>query len=432
MDFQQTLAYLYEHLPMFQRIGSQAIRKDLTNIRLLCEFLNHPERKLRCLHVAGTNGKGSSSHLLAAILQAAGYKTGLYTSPHLKSFTERIRVQGQPVPESFVVEFVERVKPFIQIVKPSFFEISVGMAFEWFAQQKVDWAVIEVGVGGRLDSTNIINPVLSLITNIGMDHMDLLGDTLPQIAFEKAGIIKKGVPAVVSQTQPEVQHVFLKKASEERTSLVFADQYYHVSAQPSASAQIRWQVLRNGHIWMDDLQPGLSATYQQQNLPGVLMAMEILQHTGVLPALEPAHIRTGIEQVVALTGLKGRWQQLGEKPYIFCDVGHNEDGIREVLAQMKRYAFRHLHMVVGMVRDKDATAILQLLPSGATYYFCRPEVPRGKEAHLLAEEADRFGLSGKVYGSVAQAIEAAKAAATPEDFVFIGGSTFVVAEIPDL
>jgi dihydrofolate synthase/folylpolyglutamate synthase len=424
-NYQQVLSYLYETLPMFQRVGAVAYKKDLTNTVALCQALGNPHLKFKSIHVAGTNGKGSISHMLASVLQSSGYRTGLYTSPHLKNFTERIKVNGAEVSQEFVIDFVNRIKPEIERINPSFFEITVAMAFDYFSKCKVDVAVIEVGLGGRLDSTNVITPEVSIITNIGFDHKDLLGDTLEKIAYEKAGIIKSGVPVVISQRQPEVEQVFKTKAHEVNAELHFAsDEYY-------ADLSIRGgEIYRNKAPYISNLQLPLEGNYQTKNVPGVLRACDLLNTKGFKISKED--LIKGLEQTVAQTGLKGRWQQLSTNPLIICDTGHNVDGIKLVVDQLRQQSFDKLHIVLGMVKDKDQMEVLTLLPTDASYYFCQAKIPRALDASALSELAQRCGLKGVVIADVNEAIQAAKQAAKQADLIFIGGSTFVVAEINEL
>lgn len=423
--YAQTLSYLYDALPMYQRTGPAAYKADLSNTIALCEALGNPERKFKSIHIAGTNGKGSSSHMLAAILQSAGYKTGLYTSPHLKEFTERIRINGREVEKSFVVDFVDRIKPVMERIAPSFFEMTVGMAFDYFVRQQVDVAVIEVGLGGRLDSTNVITPDLSLITNISWDHMALLGDTLPRIAFEKAGIIKKGVPVIISERQEEVEHVFTQRAAQLNSDIVFAKDI--VQLHPGDGG---YDVYQQGSLWLEGLVPGLKGNYQQRNLPGVLTSALVLRELGY--EIPDAAVMRGIAEVTTLTGLKGRWQILQERPLTICDTGHNESGIREVMGQLASLPHRKLHVVFGMVNDKERSKILNLLPDDAVYYFCQASLPRALDAKVLADEASRFGLRGEVIPDVNKALAKATSAAGRDDIIFVGGSTFVVAELENL
>lgn len=431
MNYQQTLDYLFGALPMFQRVGASAFNKDLAQTVALCDHLSNPENKFKSIHIAGTNGKGSTSHTLAAVLQAAGYKTGLYTSPHLKSFTERIRINGNEISQEAVVRFVEANKGFLDVLKPSFFEMTVGMAFWYFAQEQVDIAVIEVGMGGQYDSTNIITPELSIITNIGWDHVQFLGDTLPAIAKEKAGIIKNQVPVIISQTQLETSAVFHTKVIEMNASFVFADQIWKIEKEKSEDKSPQFssfRVEKNGKI--EKLNFGLLGDYQRLNLPGILEGIDQLRKLGW--KISDSHLKTGLLNVSQLTGLKGRWQVLSQTPLTICDTGHNEPGIREVLEQLKTYSYAQLWMVIGMVQDKDVSKILNLLPKDARYVFCQADLPRALAADLLATKAADFGLIGEVIPDVNQAYQFARKNAADYDLIFVGGSTFVVAEIEDL
>ena len=382
MQYQQTLDYLYHNLPMFQRIGPAAYKVDLGNIVELMKVMGNPENDFKSIHVAGTNGKGSSSHMLASILQEAGYKVGLYTSPHLKSFTERVKINGQEIPEEEVVEFVSRIKPLIEKISPSFFEITVALAFDHFSRNKVDIAIIEVGLGGRLDSTNIITPEVALITNIGLDHQSLLGDTLEKIAIEKAGIIKREVPVVISQKQASIEHVFIDKASTEGTSIVFADMDYAIEQ----ANEERCNVIFKNEIIIEGLMLDLKGSYQQYNLPGVLQTIDLLSGFNITSE----QIRAGLEKVIANTGLKGRWQILGSKPTIICDTGHNVDGVRMIIDQLNSNTYNRLHIVWGMVEDKSIDEVLALLPKEATYYFCAADIPRALNARKLESSAKKM------------------------------------------
>jgi dihydrofolate synthase / folylpolyglutamate synthase len=423
-SYQQAVQYLYESLPMYQRVGAVAYKADLNNTIALCDELGNPQNKFRSIHVAGTNGKGSSSHMLAAILQSAGYKTGLYTSPHLKEFTERIKINGQEIDQKFVVDFVNRIKPAIEKVKPSFFEITVAMAFEYFAQQKVDVAVIEVGLGGRLDSTNVITPLVSLITNISWDHKEILGDTLAKIAYEKAGIIKKSIPVVVSERQAEVDFVFQEKAKETNSRIIFASDELKILDQGNGKL-IAHSGGADSTYHLD-----LKGSYQKKNLAGVLSIINILKDTGFI--IPDSAVSTGLASTVSLTGLKGRWQKLNDKPLMVCDTAHNEAGVQEVLSQIGKQKFDKLHVVWGMVNDKDITAILKMLPRNAAYYFCQAKIPRAMPAQELMIKASEFSVKGIVIEDVNDAIMKAKHFCTENDMIFIGGSTFVVAEIDNL
>lgn len=423
--YETTLAYLYETLPVFHRVGSVAYKKDIHNTVALCRSLGNPEQKFKSIHIAGTNGKGSSSHMLASILQHAGYKTGLYTSPHLKEFTERIRINGEEISRQFVVDFVNDTMDLVQVVHPSFFELTVAMAFQYFADHEVDIAVIETGLGGRLDSTNVITPVVSLITNIGWDHTDLLGNTLELIAQEKAGIIKKNVPCVIASRQEDIQHVFLDRASEMDTVIRFADDTYRAEVLDDHLA-IYYKSIRIHDV------PGfpLRGIYQEMNVPGVMMCVEQLKLMGY--NISDAAVRAGLANVVTATGLKGRWQIIGEAPKIVCDTGHNIDGIRQILRQLERETYEKLHIVFGVVKDKDVSAILALLPGEASYYFCSARLPRALPAVELAGKAKTFGLQGEAFPGVNDALAAARAKAGVNDLIFVGGSTFIVAEIDNL
>lgn len=426
--YQETLDYLYTVLPMFQRVGSVAYKRDLTNTIALCNALGNPERKFKSIHVGGTNGKGSSSHMLAAILQSQGYKTGLYTSPHLKEFTERIKINGQEVSPDYVVDFVKRIKPQIEKVKPSFFEITVVMAFDYFASQQVDYAVIEVGLGGRLDSTNVIDPLVSLITNIGYDHKDILGDTLEAIAKEKAGIIKPNGRVIISERQSEIQHVFIDKALNSNAKIQFAADTYQVRKIESQLSG--FSIKKSGQVIFPVLNSELTGGYQKKNIAGVLAVVDELRSQGV--SISESAVKMGIEGTVTLTGLKGRWQKLGDHPMIYCDTAHNAEGISEVLQIINELTFQRLHFVFGMVKDKDSSTVLSLLPKDAVYYFCEAKIPRALDVNTLTARAKEFNLVGQAFKDVGEAIKTAKQEAAKDDLIFIGGSTFVVAEIEDL
>jgi dihydrofolate synthase/folylpolyglutamate synthase len=430
MDYAQTLQYLYHRLPMFHRIGKAAYKADLDNTLALCAHLGNPERKFKSVHVAGTNGKGSTSHLLAAALQSAGYRTGLYTSPHLKSFTERIRIDGREIERGAVVDFVAQHQDAIEGIKPSFFEMTVGMAFDYFARQQVDIAVIEVGLGGRLDSTNVITPLVSLITNISYDHQDILGNTLAQIASEKAGIIKPAVPAVIGEHQDEVTLVFREKALQAGAPVYFATDQYRVVDKGIGGMRRRLDVWEGEQLYLADLTCQLLGEYQLKNIPGVLQTLQLLGTAGFPVSSE--HIRTSFASVTDLTGLKGRWQILKHNPLTICDTGHNEGGLREVVQQLAHQQYRKLHFVFGTVKDKDLSLVLPLLPRQAQYYFCQADIPRAYPATELREAALQHGLQGIAVENVNDAIREARRQATSDDLIFIAGSTFIVAEIDDL
>lgn len=407
MTYKETLDFLFTKLPYFTRDGKAALKPDLKNTILLCEAIGNPHLKFKSIHIAGTNGKGSTSNMLSAILQLQGYKTGLYTSPHLKDFRERIRVNGEMVSESFVIAFTEKIAPYIESIQPSFFEITVAMCFDYFAQQQIDYAIIETGLGGRLDSTNIIHPILSIITNIGYDHMDLLGNTLPQIAFEKAGIIKADVPVVIGETASETSVVFKEKAKEQNALIYFADQ--------------------NPNYYNTEIETDLIGIYQQKNILTVLQAVEVLQKSGV--KIDSFIAARALRQVKQLTGFRGRWEIIQSNPKIIADTGHNEHGLRYVFEQLKQEKYIQLHIVFGMVADKDRRKILELMPKNALYYFCKPNLPRGLDPTILKAECNAIELIGDTYPTVEMAFNAAKARATETDLIFVGGSTFVVAEI---
>lgn len=428
MNYQETLDYLFSQLPVFQRIGKAAYKADLNNTLELDEYFNHPHRSFKTIHVGGTNGKGSTSHMLASVLAKAGYKVGLYTSPHLKDFRERIRINGVVIPEQEVIDFVEKHRGIFEKIKPSFFEMTVALAFDYFAREKVDIAVIEVGLGGRLDSTNIITPELSVITNISYDHTDLLGDTLEKIAFEKAGIIKSEIAVVISQTQPETEQIFREKANELNSTILFADKIYKVLNVSSQNPD--WQsfdLKRNDGITFIDMRLDLHGSYQRLNLPAVLLAVDILNEKGF--TIEEDKIRAGLAVTSASTGLLGRWQKLNDKPLTICDTGHNVDGITQVLNQIAKVKREKLHMIVGMVGDKDIDGVLSLLPKDAFYYFTKASIPRALNELTLADKASKYGLKGKIFGTVKEALADANKNASPNDLIFIGGSTFVVAEV---
>lgn len=405
MNYNETVNWMFQQLPMYQTQGASAYRKDLTNTILLANHLKNPERYLKCIHVAGTNGKGSTSHMLASIFQEAGYQVGLYTSPHLKDFRERIKINGNEISEEFVTKFVHQHRPFFENNNLSFFEMSVGLAFEYFRSQQVDLAIIEVGMGGRLDSTNIINPIISVITNIGLDHVQFLGNTLELIANEKAGIIKSNVPVVIGEYTTETKTIFQSIALEHQSEIHFASD-----------------------VIKEDYPSVLLGNYQIYNKKTVLKTVRVLQSIGEFKINEE-HIKNGFLHVIENTGLKGRWQQIQESPKVICDTAHNSDGLKIVLKQVLQQEYKHLHIVLGVVNDKELNTILPLFPINATYYFCKPNIPRGLEATILQEKALANKLIGEVYSSVSEAYRIAKKNANAEDFIFVGGSTFVVAEI---
>ena len=429
MTYKETLDFLFSQLPAFTRIGKAAYKANLDNTIVLSESLGNPHLEFKSVHIAGTNGKGSSSHFIASIFQEAGYKTGLFTSPHLKDFRERIRVNGKPISKNRVVRFVEENKELFASLKPSFFEMNVALAFSYFAQQKVDIAIIETGLGGRLDSTNIITPELSLITNISFDHRDLLGDTLAKIAYEKAGIIKKQVPIIIGEHAFETDSVFIEKASQLSSNISFAEDEVEWKKFSQHTIDSRMHLQINGLIQKKNilLNSPLSGHYQLKNLKGVIASIEKLISLGW--NITDENIRQGIANVIKNTGLKGRWDILQTQPLVVADTGHNEAGIKEILEQIRLVTFEKLHVVWGMVNDKEISTILSMMPKDACYYFCQAKIPRALDAQLLASQASEFGLHGKKYSSVRSALNAAKRTAKQHDMVLVGGSTFVVAEI---
>jgi len=427
VTYQETLQYLYEQLPMFTRIGSAAIKKDLTNTLALCEALDNPHKKFKTIHIAGTNGKGSSSHMLASILQEAGYKTGLYTSPHLSDFRERIKINGNMVSEQRVIDFVAEHQKLFEEISPSFFEWTVALCFQYFAEEKVDIAIIETGLGGRLDSTNIIDPLFSVITNIGWDHTDLLGDTLEKIAFEKAGIIKEKKPVVIGEYQEETFPVFMAKVKSASSELILAMQKVNVLYFNSSLSQSAFDVQFQFGLYWKNVFCDLNGIYQEKNIRTVLACLEPLKKAGF--SFTEQMVRDGLSYVKRNTGLQGRWQVLNKQPLTICDTGHNVNGIAYVVAQIAQQNYAHLHMVIGMVKDKDIEKVLALLPKDATYYFTKASIPRALAEGDLQAQAIKHGLKGKTYATVKEALAAAKEMAQTNDLIFIGGSTFVVAEV---
>ncbi len=404
MNYKETLEWMFSQLPMFQREGKTAFKKDLTNSIAFSKHLNYPEKKFKSIHVAGTNGKGSTSHMIASVLQEAGYKVGLYTSPHLKDFRERIRINGEVITESEVVDFIEENNSFLLKYKPSFFEMTVGLAFDCFAKHRIDIAVVEVGLGGRLDSTNIITPKVSVITNIGFDHTQFLGETLHEIAFEKAGIIKSGVPVIIGEFHEETYPVFEKVAKESKSPLFLA------------SSNI-----------INNYKSDLKGNYQIHNIKTAVQTIAILKTQGY--NISEESIKNGLQKVAGNTGLLGRWQIVKNNPKVICDTGHNKEGLHYIFKQLKQESFEKLHIVLGMVNDKDLNSILPLFPKNATYYFCTPNIPRGLSEVELQLKCSNFDLLGNVYCSVNEAYKAALKFAKTNDLIFVGGSTFVVAEI---
>jgi dihydrofolate synthase/folylpolyglutamate synthase len=427
MTYRQTIDYLFSRLPMFSRIGTAAYKKDLINIRRLCDFLNHPYKKFKSVHIAGTNGKGSVSHMLAAILQTAGYKTGLYTSPHLKDFRERIKINGEMVKDKFVIDFTDKIKPVIEEIDPSFFEITVAMAFEYFAEEKVEIAIIETGLGGRFDSTNIIEPELSVITSIGWDHMNILGDSLEKIAFEKAGIIKENIPAVIGEILPETKGIFEQVAKERNSALAIASEKRQAISwhweKHELVVEVAQQHRTDHQLYRLDL-PGI---YQTKNLVTVLETCFQLQQQGW--KIEEEDIKMGLQQAKKITDLHGRWEVIHPHPLIVLDVAHNEDGIKMLMEQVEVTDHDHLHIILGIVKDKEPEKILPLFPKLADYYFTQANIPRALNAETLKEKAERFKLKGEIYPDVNTAIKAALAKAAKNDMILICGSVFLIGEI---
>jgi len=415
---------------MFQKVGASALKKDLSNTLLLTNFLGTPQNKFKSVHIAGTNGKGSSAHTLSAILQSAGYKTGLYTSPHLKDFTERIKVNGKEIGEEQVVAFVEKIKPAIESVRPSFFEVTVGMAFDFFAREEVDIAIIETGLGGRLDSTNVIHPLLSLITNIGLDHQAILGETLAEIAAEKAGIIKQNIPVIIGEYQPIIASIFEEKAKSMLSPIYFAGRELKAVKIASENGADIFDIYWKDKLYLERVNVSLTGNYQVYNIPGILKSVQILNENGF--TIPEGAVREGFRNVKTLTGLKGRWQILDTSPLTICDTGHNEAGIRYIVSQLRELEYNKLHMVIGTSNDKKLDDILKLLPKEAIYYFCQAQLPRALAADQLAHQAQEYGLHGKTIPAVNDAIKEARLNAHAGDVIFIGGSSFVVAEIEEL
>jgi dihydrofolate synthase / folylpolyglutamate synthase len=428
MNYNQTLDYLFSQLPAYHRIGKAAYKNNLETTLALDKYFNHPHRSFSTIHVAGTNGKGSVSHMLASVLQEAGLKTGLYTSPHLRDFRERIRVNGKEIPKREVTDFVTRHSKIIETLKPSFFEMTVAMAFDYFRNEIIDIAVIEVGLGGRLDSTNIIEPVISVITNIGHDHMDLLGDTIPKVAMEKAGIIKTGIPVVVGETQAETADIFIGRAKETRSKIIFADkEFFCTLKEPDTKLINRRFLVEN--LTCSSRFSGiipLGGDYQEKNIQTVFSVLNTLKNTF---NLKDKNITDGIKKVVKNTGLKGRWQILNRQPLTICDTGHNKEGLEYVMKQLKLIRANRTHIVIGFVSDKDIESVFPLFPKKANYYFTKASVPRAMDERTLRSRAEAYGLNGASYPTVDEAYKSAQNAAGPDDIIFIGGSTFVVAEV---
>ena len=428
MNYAQTCKYLFDKLPMYQRIGGAAYKTDLNNTIELSGLLGNPHQQFKSVHIAGTNGKGSSSHIIASILQEAGYKTGLYTSPHYKDFRERIKINGQMIPKKVVTGFIEKWKGDFEKIGLSFFEMTVGLTFSFFADENIDIAVVEVGLGGRLDSTNIIDPEISVITNIGLDHTRFLGNTLPEIAREKAGIIKPKIPVIIGETQEEVKQVFVDWALQKKSEISFADQEFKVIAKETQQDEgYLIDVLKEEKKYLENISFPLSGNYQLKNLATAIATLEKIKKYGF--HIDPIHQKAGIEKVIQNTGFQGRWQIIGHNPKVIADSGHNLDGIKQVVQNIDGISYNKLRIVFGVVNDKALGNILKLLPRQAVYYFCKANIPRGLDAKLLHAEAKTYGLSGKTFPSVRDAYQVALEDSNQNDLVFIGGSTFVVAEV---
>lgn len=424
--YSEAVEYLFSKLPMYSRTGAAAYTPNLNKTLLINELLGQPHRKITTIHVAGTNGKGSVSHLLAAVFQEAGYKTGLYTSPHLKDFRERIKINGKMIAENEVITFVQKYKQDIETLQPNFFELTTNMALYCFALEQVDIAIIETGLGGRLDSTNIINPIISIITNIGLDHVNILGNSLPEIAFEKAGIIKENTPVVIGTSHKETMPVFIEVAQQKKAPIEFADKNFSVRSYAANILFSEIEIIDNNTGEITTYQPDLMGIYQQHNLVTVLATLKKLKAIGYDVA---AFATTAFKKAAKITGLHGRWQRLGLNPGVFADVAHNEDGMRQLLQQIAIMPYKQLHIILGMVKDKDVKKVLSLMPHQANYYFTRSGVPRALAADVLQEEAAKFQLQGSVYGNVNQALAKAKIMAHEDDLIVICGSVFLVGEI---
>lgn len=403
MDYNQALELFINNLPMFQKSGNSAYRSDLGNITAICNHLGNPQNNFKSIHIAGTNGKGSTSHMLASILQESGYKTGLTTSPHLKDFRERIRINGELCSKEFIVDFIEKHETFIKKIQPSFFEVAIAMAFEYFSQNKVDVAIIETGLGGRLDATNIVHPILSVITNIGLDHVSILGNSLAEIAKEKSGIIKKNTPIIIGEATVDISKIFLEKAKENQSNIVFAEKSL-----------------------TKEYETDLKGFYQKKNLKTVLMAIDQLKNLEF--EISEKNTIDGLKKVVANTGLRGRWEILGKQPLVVADTAHNAHGLAEIQKQISTTKYEHLHLVLGFVNDKDVSSILEFFPKDATYYFSQPEVPRKLEIQELVKIVPAE-LNASYYNSISEAFQAAKINSGIDDMIYVGGSTFVVAEV---
>ncbi len=429
MNYEETIQWLFRQLPMYQRVGQAAYKADLSNTEALLRLLGQPQEKFKTIHIAGTNGKGSVSHIMASILQQAGYKTGLYTSPHLRDFRERIRINGEMIPREKVTEFINTHQADFERIKPSFFEMTVGMAYHHFAEEKVDFAVLETGMGGRLDSTNISNPILSIITHIDYDHTQFLGNTLEKIAAEKAGIIKEEVPVVIGRRQKETTPVFENAARTKHTRLIFAEDFVELKRiQTSHPLEKHYDIWFKDKLYLENINSPLLGNYQMENIATAVQGI-LEMNRSEKTQIDAETLREGLENTVKNTHLAGRWQIINKNPLTIADTGHNRDGLLAIRRQLQETDYRHLHFVLGMVSDKNHEEVLALLPPNATYYFCKADIPRGLNAEILKEKAFKTGLKGNSYPSVLHAFNSAVNNAGPNDLVFVGGSTFVVAEV---
>lgn len=425
MTYPETIDYLYRTLPMFSRKGPRTFKADLKITEALCNHLRHPERKLTCIHVAGTNGKGSVCHMLAAIFQSHGYKTGLFTSPHLIDFRERIKVNGEMIPEIKVVNFVQKNREFSEEIKPSFFELTFAMALDYFWEERVEMVIFETGLGGRLDSTNVVYPTLSIITNIGMDHMEILGDTLEKIAFEKAGIIKIRVPVIIGEGGPEINPVFISKAKQNQAPLIFSETIFEILSSELSAGFLELKVRNRVNKEEQSYRLDITGAYQEQNILPVLAAVEVLKPEF---HLHTEKVKEALSHVQSLTDLHGRWEVLHRHPTVVCDVAHNEDGIRQMVRQLERENYPKIHIIIGMVKDKDVDKVLLLLPQEAVYYFTRAQTPRALDENMFREKAQKFKLLGDAYSSIEDAVKTAIQSASEDDLILICGSVFVAGE----
>ncbi len=427
MNYKETLDYLFSHLPMYQRVGQAAYKANLNTTIELLKDLKNPHKNFKSIHIAGTNGKGSVAHMMASVFQNSGYKTGLYTSPHLNDFRERIKINGEMISEKNVIDFVETNKKSFEKTQPSFFEMTVGLAFQYFKDEQVDIAIIETGMGGRLDSTNLVTPELSIITNIGLDHTQFLGETIEEIAKEKAAIIKKNIPVVIGKNQPEIKEIFVAQAKNQSSSIYFADEHFDAKLLTGSNLDFNeYDIWKESELYIEQLLCPLLGDYQGENIITTLQACELLTDKF---GLNKSLVKEGIENVIYNTGLKGRWQLLSKNPLTICDTGHNKDGLSAIVSQLQKINYDQLHFVIGFVNDKNISDLLNLLPQHAEYYFCKADIPRAMDEKKLEEQAHKAGLRGQSYSSVREAYNSAVNNASINDMVFIGGSTFVVAEV---